>query len=198
LCAVVRAVQWKRDQPFPCGHPRTPENTRYRKDGRSNGCATCPSNLLKRPRRAKEWSANDVRVCRKCGVSKAIDQYYFVRVLSTGHRYPDTACKACWKEHYRQNPRVETPEQRARKHRRKLLRKYGLSEAQLVAMEERANGRCEICGKPGKRRKLALDHDHQTGKARGFLCTGCNTRLGWLELVGLDKVVAYLIMAAEQ
>ena len=35
--------------------------------------------------------------------------------------------------------------------------------------------RCAICGQKGK---LALDHDHSTGRLRGYLCAHCNLGLG--------------------
>ncbi len=40
--------------------------------------------------------------------------------------------------------------------------------------------RCQlpICGKIGR---ICLDHDHKTGKVRGWLCTGCNALLGKFE-----------------
>lgn len=41
-------------------------------------------------------------------------------------------------------------------------------------------GRCAICSKVPKRR-LDLDHDHETGELRGLLCWSCNTKLGWFE-----------------
>jgi hypothetical protein len=41
---------------------------------------------------------------------------------------------------------------------------------------------CEICGKPELQnsRGVCLDHDHETNKFRGWLCTGCNVWLGRL------------------
>jgi len=39
-----------------------------------------------------------------------------------------------------------------------------------------------------------LDHDHSTGKFRGYLCNNCNVGLGMLQdcPVVLDKAIAYL------
>jgi hypothetical protein len=37
---------------------------------------------------------------------------------------------------------------------------------------------CEICGAPPGRKALALDHDHRTGRFRGWLCLNCNHALG--------------------
>jgi len=43
---------------------------------------------------------------------------------------------------------------------------------------------CEICGAPpttGRWKKLHEDHDHTTGKFRGWLCHGCNISLGYFK-----------------
>jgi len=43
----------------------------------------------------------------------------------------------------------------------------------------RQGGVCALCYEPcetGKR--LAVDHDHTTGRIRSLLCSGCNTGLG--------------------
>ncbi len=58
---------------------------------------------------------------------------------------------------------------------------------------------CEICGRPpegrgGNAQVLHLDHCHETGAFRGWLCTKCNLALGALgdNIEGLRKALAYL------
>jgi len=51
---------------------------------------------------------------------------------------------------------------------------------------EKQEGKCCICKSEyysvnKKDHRLAIDHDHNTGKIRGLLCLHCNTRLEWLE-----------------
>lgn len=62
------------------------------------------------------------------------------------------------------------------------LRKYGLTIKKWKRLLAKQGGACCIChetSKPGKPR-LAIDHDHKTGKVRGLLCSRCNTALGLL------------------
>ena len=51
---------------------------------------------------------------------------------------------------------------------------YNLSWPQVLKLRKIQGGRCAICG---RKLFLVLDHNHQTGKARGYLCRGCNTKL---------------------
>lgn len=57
---------------------------------------------------------------------------------------------------------------------------------------------CELCNKQS-RIPLHLDHDHKTGRFRGWLCFNCNTSIGKLgdTVEGLKRAIAYLERADE-
>ena len=67
-----------------------------------------------------------------------------------------------------------------------LRRTYGISEAEYELILKQQKGVCWICGKPPKKRRLHVDHEHvkrdkkadpmlKRTKVRGLLCWGCNT-----------------------
>lgn len=56
---------------------------------------------------------------------------------------------------------------------------------------------CPICNKTsivGITANLVRDHDHNTGKARAWICDSCNTGLGRFkdDIKFLEKVIEYL------
>lgn len=55
-------------------------------------------------------------------------------------------------------------------------------------------GGCAICGEFPTEKKLAVDHDHETGRVRGLLCMRCNTALGHFEdsITLLEAAIDYL------
>lgn len=56
--------------------------------------------------------------------------------------------------------------------------------------------KCEVCAIPSSEFKkgLCYDHDHQTGKFRGWLCSRCNVALGMTRdrIDVLEKLILYL------
>ncbi len=50
-------------------------------------------------------------------------------------------------------------------------------------IESKFDGKCQICGVPEVEctHQLAMDHDHETGLFRGWLCANCNKALGLLK-----------------
>jgi hypothetical protein len=63
----------------------------------------------------------------------------------------------------------------------KLRNTFGLTIKQYDEKFKIQKGLCAICGRPPGKKRLAVDHNHTTGKIRNLLCTGCNFVTGWIE-----------------
>ena len=113
--------------------------------------------------------------CPKCGETKPHELFY------RNKNYTDNCssyCKVC--------SNIRSTEY-ARKNRHKipttkysLKRRYGITEEQYAEMLESQGYKCAICGADqcSSGRNFAVDHNHETGKVRGLLCSNCNTSLG--------------------
>lgn len=83
--------------------------------------------------------------------------------------------------------------QKARTHEARVIKTYGLAPGEYQAILDYQNDLCEICQKPSRVRRLAVDHDHTTGRPRGLLCRNCNRDLlGFFDLETLKRAVLYL------
>jgi hypothetical protein len=91
----------------------------------------------------------------------------------------------------------EIPERKEASRRKKLMSRFGITVEQYDQMHEEQGGVCKICGNPERieGRRLAVDHNHETGKVRALLCFKCNTIVGHIENSGLEivhSIVDYL------
>lgn len=107
--------------------------------------------------------------------------------------HPGPRCVTHW--------RVEKKRRSANSHSRMIERTYRITGEQywiLLAFQSAVLGNppgtCAICGRAtGKTKRLAVDHDHETGAVRGVLCGPCNKDvLGRLDLAALKRAVKYL------
>ena len=64
--------------------------------------------------------------------------------------------------------------------KRGLRRWYGLTLEDYNQMFEEQNGCCKICNRHQTdfKKRLHVDHCHNTNKVRGLLCHNCNLALG--------------------
>ena len=70
---------------------------------------------------------------------------------------------------------------KAYRHSDHIMAKYGLTTEQYQRIYEYQGGCCAICKRAkGIKKKLSVDHDHETGEIRMLACQGCNRMLGHL------------------
>lgn len=132
-------------------------------------------------------------VCSRCKVAKEKKEF---GKDSTTARGISSWCKSC-KKTWRSEHRKKYPEKaRIQDFTNDLKKNYGLTIDQYKQIHASQNGKCGCCGVDEKnfKRNLHVDHDHNTGKIRGLLCTQCNPGLGYFEdsIEKLEKAIAYL------
>lgn len=85
-------------------------------------------------------------------------------------------------------------------HRERMLRhRYGMTGDEYDRMLAAQGGGCAICG-GSQERALPVDHDHETGRVRGILCSSCNRMLGDAKdnISVLQAAIRYLQSGAPQ
>jgi len=118
-------------------------------------------------------------MCSTCKKKKPVSDFTISNGKTRGY---SSYCKQCMRE------RRQTPEFQRGIWRRVLNYYHGITPEDYDEMLDAQNGVCAICGKQetavnntGKTvKRLAVDHDHDTGAIRGLLCTRCNTAIGCL------------------
>lgn len=123
--------------------------------------------------------------CSKCNQEKPLDAFYTDKRAKDGKTWKCKECDlACQRSRYASDPFRE------KNRRYKVKTKYGISLGDYDALLESQGGVCALCGTdtPGGRGRFNIDHDHQTGKIRGVLCSPCNLAIG---LVKEDTLILY-------
>lgn len=131
-------------------------------------------------------------ISRKEAVAKKLTKYFTGKPCKRGHvaerKLPSGTCTECYKQY---DSIRSASDKRRNKNKQYHVNKKLQTFEPVRPMPER----CELCGSPPEEnRGLNLDHDHQTGKFRGWLCFKCNTGIGKLgdSVVGLEKALKYL------
>lgn len=151
-----------------------------------------------------------MRICRKCGEEKVETEFY----VRTG--YMGWTCAKCeaertkrWKSKNREKCRISEKKQEEknrfktalrRSHRSAAKHNYRPCNAIESEIREAFTGVChnEGCGVPESEctTRLHLDHNHETGEFRGWLCDRCNLAAGLIgesaeRLTGLAEYVRH-------
>lgn len=124
--------------------------------------------------------------CKGCGApfDDTVNYRGEVRLGGPSRAFCSLTCKS---------KRANTPE-RQRAYRLKSM--YGITPEEYDAILESQGGGCAICEVKASvsGRALHVDHDHESGKVRGILCTHCNPGIGYFKdnLQLLEKAMIYL------
>lgn len=62
----------------------------------------------------------------------------------------------------------------ARSHAASIEKTYGITGDDYEKLLKLQGGKCAICRARPRSKRLAVDHDHQSGAVRGLLCSRCN------------------------
>lgn len=118
--------------------------------------------------------------CKKCGAALPLADFYVCKGKAASY------CKSCHTQVGSENRRkraLANPDRHGTKVRAdNLKRSFGISIEDYDRLYARQSGRCAICNIHQSRlkKRLAVDHDHQTGAVRGLLCAPCNMGIGQL------------------
>jgi len=132
--------------------------------------------------------------CPKCREIKLLSEFNKSSTTKDGQ---STWCKMCVrlnaKKWQLKNKEISSHQIRVRS----LKNKFGLTIEDYEKLLKQQSGKCALCGKDKGNSngiRLAVDHDHKTGKIRGLLCWSCNAGLGLLgdNIVSMKRVIDYL------
>lgn len=144
------------------------------------------------------------KICTKCKVEKPLTGFRF---RSDRQKYIPRCniCERAWAKTYNSKlPRDQVNKKavaryQANPDKARRLRRAGYSGIGIqkyLELENLYGSACNICGTTDKigGRHLAYDHDHTTGKFRGFLCMNCNQGLGKFfdKIELLESAITYL------
>ena len=88
-------------------------------------------------------------------------------------KYPGPRCAT--------HHRISRNNSKQRSHELMVTKTYGIEAGEYERRYRAQGGRCAICQvATGASKRLAVDHDHKTGKVRGLLCSPCNRFIGRL------------------
>ena len=123
------------------------------------------------------------RTCTRCGQTKPTTAFH----RNGGKQRRRAMCGSC--RSALAPPKNTTPELKLRD---KLQREYGITLEQYLALLAAQDGVCAICRTaPAEKKRLHVDHCHETGRVRALLCVACNTQLGAYERIR-SQAAAYL------
>ncbi len=130
-----------------------------------------------------------MKKCSKCQQQLALTEFYKNKTTKSGYQ---DYCKNCLRLARVRSYQNTSTATLAGNRKRKIKRVYGITQEEYdhLLAEAKLNG-CAICGSLGRPH---LDHNHDTGEIRQFLCSNCNLALGLLkeDPERMERMIAYV------
>lgn len=115
-------------------------------------------------------------------------------------KYFQTVTKKDPSYHHKNRERMAAYRRANPEHSREIIRRsalkrnFGITPEDYNRLLKKQSDVCRICNESDHDRRLAVDHDHLTGRIRGLLCKKCNRGIGlFKDDIGLLRAaVSYL------
>jgi len=117
---------------------------------------------------------------KTCGSPECLSRNYTDKKINEKRKYSQKKiCEICGKE-YMSTSHTQKWCKDCVPNRKfsQLFQRYGITLKEYIELEKINKGICPICN---IRKATVVDHDHNTGKVRGLLCSGCNNGLHYIE-----------------
>lgn len=190
------------------------------RDGRYSICRPCKNVGKRKTPPAPEG----MRHCGACETVKPLEE--FRRATANGYgKAQCIPCENNYRKEWVRRRAESDPAWAARRKQRERERKtpeekaeyylhkfYGISLKRYNEMLAEQEGVCYLCKRPetyvgpssGNTKRLSVDHDHSCcpgtvtcGQCiRGLLCAKCNSTLGWVEKLSLERIGEYVVRRA--
>jgi hypothetical protein len=151
------------------------------------------------------------KACKRCGDVKSLSKFdKFKKKDKVGIRNVCRKCnrwkppKGYFKKYYDTVTKKAKAKYRNSEHGKRKILEYTYKKRHNITLEyydimfEKQNGVCALCKFPEIGKRLAVDHNHQTGKIRGLLCQSCNCLLGLVEKKNVSFKILLEYLGIEQ
>ena len=112
-----------------------------------------------------------MKTCTRCLESKEDSEFYLIKRPPPRSPSLYRHCKPCHREVSKEN--------KAYSKNWELQKKYGITLEEYNEQISLRDSLCDICSTFAE--TLHVDHNHVTGKVRGYLCGACNRAIGLLK-----------------
>jgi ribosomal protein S18 len=126
--------------------------------------------------------------CSTCQEIKPLTEFHKDKNHSSKHK---SACKVCSSKRFQAWRYSDIDAVRKWERVKQYKRKYKISLDEAKRLVEDRTRVCEICK---ELKPIIIDHCHETDVVRGFICSACNSVLGYSKdnIETLKSAIAYL------